>query len=642
MSGAPRTWRPGRAVGEQVAPNSAAPVEDTRVRAATDGDVGRRAESRLISATAATLVSGQILCLSGSIVLTLAQVVYRYALRSSPTWILDTPDLLTILFTWIIFLGIPRAVIRDNAVRIGAARAFPESWRPSLHIAGEAATAVFFAIIGISYLQTLTNQDHTQMTTLPVAESVGTISILVAAAISFLFLIWDLLKTIRSPAHVAAVAVGIAIPCVTLFLPLPDILVAVVDIAVLLLLDCPVAVALGIGGAAAIVDGVMPQVSILSSQLAVPTANIALLAIPLFMFMGAMFAHSRLSSSLSRFVRALLGWLPGGVGVAAIGTSALFANITGSAVADTAAIGTVYIPEMISAGYPAEDAAALQGAAGVIGVIFPPSVAMILFATVAAVDVTTVFEAVVVPGLLIAGTMMVVAVLVARHRRIANPRRFDALELLRSIPGAIPILLIPVILDGGIFSGIFSPAESGAVAIVVVVILAAVLGGARPRNFARAAVQAMDNTTLVVFILTSVSLLDYAFVTSGLQSDLTRYLTSVGRSPLLMLIVVNVIFIVAHEFIDAGPAIVVLVPLLLPAVLQAGVSPFQLAAVVAVNSSIGAILPPVGVPIYVSSRLANATAMRVFRRVTPYVIASACVLALVTVFPSISLWLTGS
>jgi C4-dicarboxylate transporter DctM subunit len=601
-----------------------------------------RSEPAPLSVTSTVLVSAQFACLACSIVLTLAQVIYRYVLRSSPELIQDVPDLLTILFTWIIFLGIPRAIIRDSSVRIGSARIFPESWRPGLAVAGKGATGAFFGFVAASYLEIFSNQTHTQMTTLPVPSAVATFPILIASVLSLLYLAWDLATTVRSMGQMAALVIGIAIPCLTLLLQLPGVLAAIVDIVLLLLLDCPVAVALGIGGAAAIVNGVLLQVSIIAGQLAVPTANIALLAIPLFMFMGALFANSRLSDALSRFVRALLGWLPGGVGLAAIGTSAVFANITGSAVADTAAIGAIYVPEMIEAGYPAADAAALQGAAGVIGVIFPPSVAMILFATVAAVNVTTVFEAVLVPGLITAITMMIVAVFVARHRKIANPQRFKSMDLLRSIPGAIPVLLIPLILDGGIFSGIFSPAESGAVAIVVVFALAVVIGGARWRDLGRAASQAMDNTTLVAFILISVSLLDYAFVTSGIQSDLTQFLTSVGRSPLLILIVVNVIFIIAHEFIDAGPAIVVLIPLVLPAVIQAGVSPYQLAAVVAVNSSIGAILPPVGIPIYVASRLANTSAMQAFRRVVPYVLASTCVLALITVFPSLSLSLTGS
>jgi tripartite ATP-independent transporter DctM subunit len=412
------------------------------------------------------------------------------------------------------------------------------------------------------------------------------------------------------------------------------------DIVVLLLLDAPIAVALGIAGATMIIDGLSANLSIVANQLNVPTSNVALLAVPLFMAMGAIFTNSLLAEGLGRFVRALLGWLPGGLGVATIGTSAIFANITGSATADTAAIGTLYIPQMKRAGYSAEDAAALQASAGVIGVIFPPAVAMILFASVASVDVITVFKATIIPGLLVVAGLMIVAIGVARYRRIPTSGRFSPRAVATAIPSAIPVLLLPLILDGGIFSGVFTPSESGAVAIIVTIIFAATVGRARGKNFRLACIDAMDNTTLVMFILISVSLLDYGFVVSGAQNSVNQMLASVGHSPLLVLILVNVVFIIIHEFIDAGPAIIVMIPLILPAVLAAGVSPFQLAAVIAVNSSIGSIMPPAGIPLYVAARLAGADPLTTFRRVIPYLASSLVVLALVTVVPALSLWLT--
>jgi tripartite ATP-independent transporter DctM subunit len=389
-----------------------------------------------------------------------------------------------------------------------------------------------------------------------------------------------------------------------------------------------------------IINGVSDNISILANQVAVPTADVALLAVPLFMAMGAIFTNSLLAEGLGKFVRALLGWLPGGLGVATIGTSAIFANITGSATADTAAIGTIYIPEMKKAGYRADDAAALQAAAGVIGVIFPPAVAMILFASVAEVNVITVFKATIIPGILVAIGLMIVTIGIAKRRGIPTSEGFSAKGLGRSIPAAIPVLTLPLILDGGIFSGVFTPSESGAVAIVATIIFAATVGKSRLGNFRAACVEAMDNTTLVLFILTSVSLLDYGFVTSGAQTSINNLLKSVGHSPLLVLIVVNLIFIVIHEFIDAGPAIIVMIPLILPAVEAAGVSPFQLAAVLAVNSSIGSVIPPAGIPLYVAARLADVDPLSAFRRVVPYVVSSTVVLVLVTGIPALSLWLS--
>lgn len=589
------------------------------------------------------LVAGQIACLVASAALTICQVIYRYLLRANPTWIEYSPDVLTILFTWLIFLGIPRAMWQDSAVRIGIGRLYPKRLREFVIPVAYGAMAAYFAVLVVSYFETWSSDVTTEFSTLPLPIYVATLAIPVTSIASLYFVARWVRRCWRGPVTAVGLLVGALIPCATGLAHLPATIVGPVDAVVLLLIDCPVAIALGLGGATMVVNGTLANISIVASQVTSPTANITLLAIPLFLFMGALLANSTLARGLGGFVKALLGWLPGGVGVATVGTAAVFANITGSAVADTAAIGTLFIPEMLTAGYPPEEAAALQASAGVIGVIFPPAVAMILFASVASVNVTNVFEAVVIPGLMTAAGLMAASVWVARRRGIPKTARFSLGLVIRSLPRAVPVLLIPLILDGGIFSGVFTPAESGAVAIVVVSIFALAIGNARLANLRRAAVQAMDNTTLVIFILTSVALLDYGFVVSGAQTSMTNFLDSVGHSPLLALLVINLIFVVVHEFVDAGPAIVVMVPLVLPALMHAGVSPYQLAAVIAVNSAIGSILPPVGIPVYVASRLANIESTTTFRRVVPYVVVTTAVLVLITTIPPLSLWLsTGS
>src|SRR5215475_13199287 len=161
-------------------------------------------------------------------------------------------------------------------------------------------------------------------------------------------------------------------------------------------------------------------------------------------------------------------------------------------------------------------------------------------------------------------------------------------RFIRSLPSAIPVLLIPVILDGGVFSSIFTPAESGAVAVLVALIFVVLLRGLSIRQLGQAIEQALDNTVLVMFILVSVTILDYGFVTSSIGDAVTQLLGGIG-SQIGVLIVINIIFLFIHEFVDAGPSILVVVPLVLPAALAVGISPLQLAAVVAVNSTIGAV-----------------------------------------------------
>lgn len=589
----------------------------------------------------ATIIVGQVIALIALIVITLATIIYRYVFRSDPIFIQVAPDFSTLFFTWLIFLGIPRAMSNDRiAIRLGLGDKYPEPLRAPIRAATYGAAGAFFVLELIAYAQTWSTQTNTTLSTAQIPLYWATLALPVGAVLAIVFLLRRIVPCFRHPGEIVGLAVGVFIPLISFFFDLSPIPAGLLDIVVLLLLDAPVAVALGVAGATMIINGFPANISILANQVAVPTSDVALLAIPLFMAMGAVFTNSLLAQRLGDFVRALLGWLPGGLGVATIGTSAIFANITGSAAADTAAIGTIYIPEMKREGYPAEDAAALQAAAGVIGVIFPPAVAMILFASVSSVNVITVFKATIIPGALVAVGLMAVAIWVAKRRKIPTSGRFSPRRLGRTLPGAIPVLLLPVILDGGIFSGVFTPSESGAVAIVATIVFAATVGKARWGNFRTACVEAMDNSTLVMFIITSVSLLDYGFVTSGAQNSINNLLKTFSHSPLLTLIVVNLIFIVIHEFIDAGPAIIVMVPLILPAVVAAGVSPFQLAAVLAVNSSIGSIMPPAGIPLYVAARLAEVDPLRAFRKVVPYVVTSTVVLIMVTAIPALSLWLT--
>jgi tripartite ATP-independent transporter DctM subunit len=618
-----------REVTEAAEPDSVAAATEPGAR----GTVWRVVDGAIIAA--------QVIALLVLVVITIVTIIYRYVLRSDPAFIQNSPDYTTLFFTWLIFLGIPRAISNEkNAIRLGLGNRYPERMRAPIRAVVDGVALSFFGLEIVSYYQAFPTERDTLLPTAQIPVYFATLALPIGAAIAIVFLLRRLASYVRHPVEIAGVLVGAFIPLFTFLLAVPPVPAALAAIVLLLLLDAPIAIALGVAGATMIINGTTANVSILANQLAVPTANVALLAVPLFMAMGAVFTNSTLADGLGRFVRALLGWLPGGLGVATIGTSAIFANITGSATADTAAIGTIYIPQMKRAGYPAEDAAALQAAAGVIGVIFPPAVAMILFASVASVDVITVFKATIIPGLLVAAGLMIVVVGIARRRKVPTSGHFSPRRLAGSIPAAIPVLLLPLILDGGIFSGIFTPSESGAVAIIATIIFAATVGKARGRNFRLACVDAMDNTTLVMFILTSVSLLDYGFVVSGAQNTLNQALSSVGHSPLLVLILVNLIFMIIHEFIDAGPAIIVMIPLMLPAILAAGVSPFQLAAVLAVNSSIGSIMPPAGIPLYVAARLADADPLSTFRKVVPYLVSSLVVLALVTVVPALSLWLT--
>lgn len=574
-----------------------------------------------------------------SVITVVARVYFRYIVNHDLVW---ADAFLTLVFEWIIFLGIPRVTWKNSSPRIGIARFLPERFSSVKELLGGAQVAIelaFFGYVLFSAIELLPSSGQTIISTLGISETWATMSVVVGSSLAILALVARMVNSSFSTTKVGGLLVAAILAVGLLAIHLNSYSAALLGIVGALLLDAPIAVALGLGGAAMVAGGQLSSVPTVSAELLQGPTNLALLAIPLFMLLGGVIAHSRLAPDLSRFIKAILGWMPGGIGVASIATAGIFANMSGSAVADSAAIATVYAPQLEEAGYSKEDAAALQASSGVVGVVFPPAIALILYGTVANLDIIQVFKATIFPGLLLVIVMM--AIIIARSARMANlsKSQFRFSELVRSIPGAVPALIIPVILDGGILSGVFTPSESGAIAVFITMLIALPLRKISLSQARSALVQAVDGTTLVMFILVAVTVLDYGFTTSGLQAHISSFLSIAGHNTLLFLIIVNLIFLVVHEFVETAPSILVLVPLIMPAAIAVGVNPYQLGAVIAVNSTIGLVLPPVGVSLFVVSQIVGADPFRVLRRIWIYVVGSLVCLALVTFVPFFSTWL---
>jgi C4-dicarboxylate transporter DctM subunit len=633
------------AVPDEGAPQEAVPAEVISARAALgEADPGAEDEHPPWEVTVGNRLSQALVWLTGSlmvaaVVVIVIEIIYRYILREPFE---SSEDLQGVLFTWIVFLSLPRAIWLDSTPRIGVTRYLGPRLQDAARVAQTGATFGFFVVLVLSYWKLEPSVSATKIASLNVSQNVDAVAVAAGTILMAVVLAlrcwrellgWRLLGMLAAAAATVLIVTEVG----------SSVTVGLVVLAVLIVLDAPIAVALGLAGCVLVMGGNFAQASVPASQLLQPMQNLALLAIPLFLLMGGFVASTRLAGDLSRLVQAALGWIPGGSALACVITGAIFANISGSAIADTAAIGSIYIPEMKRQGYPPEEAAALQAAAGVVGVVFPPAIAMILFSSVAQINVVPVFEAVIIPGLLIViGQAMVTLWRARRIPEVAgHTQPFSISATLRSLPRASIVLLIPIILDVGILSGVFTPAESGAVAIVVTMALLALSARRDLRTLGRGFEAAVNNTSTVMFILISVSIINYGFSVSNVGTSLDSLLGSVTDHPLLLLLVINLIFAVVHEFVDAGPTILVLVPLILPAVTLAHVNLLQLAAVIAINSTIGAILPPVGVSLYVSAGIAGVSPGRLMRPIVSYVLSSVVVLVLVTVLPSLSTWLPG-
>lgn len=615
------------------------------VEAATETEDRESAErewpDRFGDGIAASTTGLVAILLVAAAVVVIIEIIYRYWLKLP---FLASTDIESFLFTWITFLALPRAIWLDRSPRMNIIR-----FKPGLvgDIVGNiqvGATLGYFGLMFWSYLKLEPAQAQTNIATIGLPNTIDGFAVLVGSALMATVLV---IRHRRALLGVPAIgiAIGAAAVVVAVLYGSSPVLFGIIVLAALLLLNAPIAVALGLGGFVLVVGGDSLQASIPAQQLLQPMQNLAFLALPLFLLMGGLVAKTRLSNNLATLIRRLIGWLPGGTAIANVLTAAVFANISGSAIADTAATGEIYIPQLIDQGYPREEAAAVSAAAGVVGVVFPPAVAMILYASVAMVNVIQVFEAVIVPGLILLAVIGTISyfrgrVIVQARKGVREP--FSVQALLRALPPAIPVLLIPIVLDGGILSGIFTPTESGAVAVAVVVVIMVAMRLATVQGIRNAVTQTVDSTATVMFIITAVSIIDYGFSVSGIGASITTLLGHVTGSRILLLLVINLVFMIVHEFVDAGPTILVLVPLILTSAVAAHVSLLQLGVVIAINSTIGAVLPPVGLGVYVAASIARVEARKVFAITARYALGSLVVLAVVVLVPSVSLWLPGS
>ncbi|HUY08958.1 MAG TPA: TRAP transporter large permease [Candidatus Dormibacteraeota bacterium] len=611
-----------------------------------DSRAVRTADSIGGAVSAASLaVQGVALCVL--VPLVLVAIVVRYVLNGNLAY--ENP-LMTLLLVWIIFAGLGRASWIDNLLRVNLWKNAQGFQREAIAALSSGATLVFYVLLVDATISSASTYFTTVIPDLGLSSIAQSASIGLGAAVGVVLVLLRMVadgKSWRDYLLTGFVAVLVWVGVVTGIPSGAGVLVALVA---MMILDVPVAIALGLAGASVVFAGnLSTSITVLMDQALGAVSNIAFLALPLFMVLGGVVARTGLADDLGSFLKFVFRRVPGGVGLSCVGAAAVLANMTGSPIADTAALGTVFLPELIKSGYSRAEAAALQACAGLLGMVFPPAVILILYATLVNVSVTAEFAAVIIPGVLLTLVMMIVVVIRALLvRRVGKgaevqtdssglrdgPRGFQG--LLRVTGRASPVLAIPVILDFGIFSGIFAPYEAGAVAILTAVVAGASMGHVRLRDFVGVVRQAADTTVLVMFILASVGILEYGLFTSGTAGQIDSVLAKVVSSVVVFWIVVNLAFMVLHEFVEPFPAILLLLPFLVPLAAAVHVGLIQLGIVIVVNSTIGLVLPPLGVNLYVAAKIGGAEPNQVLRHVWPYLVGSLGVLALVCAWPALT------
>ncbi|MGD8329647.1 MAG: TRAP transporter large permease subunit [Acidobacteriota bacterium] len=411
---------------------------------------------------------------------------------------------------------------------------------------------------------------------------------------------------------------------------------------VLIVIGMPVAFALGVGALGVLVSDPALPLTLVPQRMFTALDSWPIMAVPLFMLAGGLMDRGGMSRRIVEFATACLCFVRGRLGMVTVMASMVFAGISGSSTADTAAVGSIMLPAMRRQGYDMRFAAALQAAAGAIGPVIPPSILMIIIGYVTGASVAQLFLAGVVPGLLIGLALMVVVYREALREgpEFDAPEPFEGRKVLATGGRALPALGLPFLIVFGILGGIFTATEAAAAAVVYGLAVGLFLyREIRWRDVPSIALDAAEKSCVVLFIAATAMLFAWLVAAYQVPQALGSLLQSQVGDRVVFLVLLNLVLLVLGMFLESFSAVIVFVPILFPLAIDFGIDPLHFGILATVNLAIGYITPPYGATLFVSCGIAQESVREVSARVAPLVIAMLLVLALVTYWPDTVLWL---
>ncbi|WP_224414483.1 TRAP transporter large permease [Modicisalibacter tunisiensis] len=365
-----------------------------------------------------------------------------------------------------------------------------------------------------------------------------------------------------------------------------------------------------------------------------------LLAIPFFILAGNLMNNGGITNRIFDFALALMGWMRGGLGHVNVGASIVFSGMSGAAVADAGGLGTIEIKAMRDAGYDQEFAVGITAASSTIGPIIPPSLPMVIYGVMAGASVGQLFVAGLVPGLLMGGVLMVMIALLARRRGYQRDTTFALKTLRVTFARAFLSLLTPVIIVGGIITGMFTPTEAAIAAVVYALFLGTVVYRTLTwRRLVQVSMETIETTAIILLIVAGASIFAWILTSNQVTQQVVALFGPIADNPVAVLLLINLVLIIVGCFMETIAAITILVPVLLPVAVNAGIDPVHFGVIMVLNLMIGLLTPPVGMVIYVLSRVSNIPFERCMRGTLPFLVPLFLALLLVTFIPALSMWL---
>ncbi|PJE28842.1 TRAP transporter, DctM subunit [Pseudooceanicola antarcticus] len=408
----------------------------------------------------------------------------------------------------------------------------------------------------------------------------------------------------------------------------------------LLFLGVPVAFAIGLAGLVGVWVADIP-LAIVATRLFTGVDSFVFLAVPFYILAAEIMSQGGITTRLITIAQRAFLWLPGGTAFANIGASVLFAGISGSAVADAAALGRVFVTEMPKEGYSKPYSAAVTVASSIIGPIIPPSGLAILLAAVSGLSVVDLFLAGVIPGLLLGGACAVVVAIDAMRGKLPRPTPAPSGDSVRRmVIEGVAVATLPVIIVGGMVAGAYTATEGGGIAVAYAIFLSVfVFRGIDLAGLWRAFMKAARVSATIYLLVAAATILSYALNLLGIASGISAAADMFGGQPVLFLLAIALLMLVLRTFLDIGAAILIFVPLLLPPVRELGIDPLQASMVVMITLAIGLVTPPVGVVLFVVMRVGKIGMLPLMRALTPFLVAELAAVVLLCLVPQLSTWL---
>jgi tripartite ATP-independent transporter DctM subunit len=409
---------------------------------------------------------------------------------------------------------------------------------------------------------------------------------------------------------------------------------------VLLAMGVPVAVALaGSSLIYVLASGNVPDFVVLH-RMVNGIDSFPLLAIPFFILAGNLMNSAGITNRIFAFARAMVGWMRGGLGHVNIGASVVFAGMSGAAVADAGGLGTIEVKAMRDAGYDRGFAVGVTAASSTIGPIIPPSLPMVIYGVMASASIGQLFAAGFIPGLLMAVALMVMVAWYARARNYPRDAAFDLCVLWRAFQGAFLSLMTPLIIVGGILSGMVTPTEAAIAAVFWALLLGVfVYRTLGPARLVRVSMATIETTASILLIVAAASIFAWILTSNRVTENFASFVLTLSDNPIVILLLLNLIILIAGCFLETIAAITILVPVLLPVAIKLGVDPVHFGVIMVLNLMIGLLTPPIGMVLYVLAKVTNTPFEVCVRSTMPFLVPLVTVLALVTFFPAISMWL---